>query len=272
MVAPVSGDGPKRRRMARWVRGSGIEIGALHNPLHVPKGTTVRYVDRASTEQLRVQYPELGTIVPVSILGDAHNLSSLRDGEVDFVIANHLVEHLEDPIRGLTELFRVIRAGGIIYMAIPDPRATFDRRRPPTSIEHIHAEYLNGTAETRRQHFREWVELVEPELDAHAISSSEADARIEQLIEMDYSIHFHVYRPDTFIELLCTARREVGLEFELIDFAPCNPAADDEFIFVLGKGPGIQNRVVEGADLDLAPPRRSIVRRVARRVRRQLSR
>lgn len=258
--------------MARWIQGSGIEIGALHNPLHVPKGTSVRYVDHASTEQLRVRYPDLAAIVPVSIFGDAQNLSLLQDSEVDFVIANHLVEHLEDPIRGLTELFRVIRPGGILYMAIPDPRATFDRLRPPTSIEHIHAEYRGGTTETRKQHFREWVELVEAELNDHALSESEANARIELLIEMDYSIHFHVYRPDTFIELLCTARREAGLEFELIDFAPCNPAADDEFIFVLGKGAGIQDRRMEGPEPGLPSPRRSIARRVARRVRRQLSR
>jgi len=268
----VSGDGPKRRRMARWIRGSGIEIGALHNPLHVPKGTTVRYVDRAPTEQLRVQYPELGSIVPVSILGDAENLSSLHDDEVDFVIANHLVEHLEDPIRGLTELFRVIRPGGILYMAVPDPRATFDRRRPPTSIDHIHTEYREGTAETREQHFRDWVELAETGINDHPRSAADANARIEQLIEMDYSIHFHVFRPDTFIELLCLARREVGLEFELIDFAPCNPAADDEFIFVLGKGAGIQDPHVEGLEPDFSTTRRSIARRVARRVRRQLSR
>jgi SAM-dependent methyltransferase len=258
--------------MARWIQGSGIEIGALHNPLHVPKGTTVRYVDRAATEQLRVQYPELGAIVPVSILGDAQNLSALQDSDVDFVIANHLVEHLEDPIRGLTELFRVIRPGGILYMAIPDPRATFDRRRPPTSIEHIQAEYKVGTAATRKQHFREWVELVEPQLDNHPLGVSEVNARINQLIEMDYSIHFHVYRPDTFIELLCTARRDAGLEFELVDFAPCDPAVDDEFIFVLAKGAGIPDRHVEGRDPEPPPPRRSIARRVARRVRRQLTR
>jgi len=88
---------------------------------------------------------------------------------------------------------------------------------------------------------------------------------------MDYSIHFHVYRPDTFIELLCLAGGEAGMEFELIDFAPCHPAADDEFIFVLGKGVGLQDCHGEGAGPDLSSPA-GPSRRVARRVRGQVDR
>jgi hypothetical protein len=43
----------------RFIQGSGIEIGALHNPLRMPRGAQVRYVDRMPVAELRRQYPEL---------------------------------------------------------------------------------------------------------------------------------------------------------------------------------------------------------------------
>jgi SAM-dependent methyltransferase len=253
--------------MARWLEGTGVEIGALHNPLHLPSGTTVRYVDRVPTERLRAQYPDLGELVPISLIGNAHDLSALADEEVDFVIANHLVEHLEDPIRGIAEMLRVIRTAGILYLAIPDPRATFDKGREVTPIDHIIAEYHQGTAQTRGVHFREWVDLVE--LPGQDLDTFDRDARVQQLLDMDYSIHFHVYRPDTFVDLLCAARREAGIQFELIDFAPCDPDTDDEFIFVLGKGVAI-HRPTDWNRLSSFASRRRFGRRLARRLLRTL--
>ena len=45
----------------RYLRGKGMEVGALHNPLVVPAGATVRYVDRMDVDQLRFHYPELAS-------------------------------------------------------------------------------------------------------------------------------------------------------------------------------------------------------------------
>jgi ubiquinone/menaquinone biosynthesis C-methylase UbiE len=59
---------------------------------------------------------------PVSVIGDAHDLSAFADARVDFVIANHLLEHLEDPVRGLVEMCRVLRPRGVLYVALPHPR------------------------------------------------------------------------------------------------------------------------------------------------------
>ncbi len=119
----------KRRHAARWLAGAGIEIGALHNPLPVPWAVSVRYVDRLPVDDLRRQYPELGDerLVPIDLIGDAENLSTLANDTQDFVIVNHLLEHLENPLRGLQEMVRVLRPGGILYLALPHPRVTFDR-------------------------------------------------------------------------------------------------------------------------------------------------
>jgi ubiquinone/menaquinone biosynthesis C-methylase UbiE len=40
----------------------------------------------------------------------------LADSSQDFVIANHLLEHLPDPIGALKEWYRVLRAGGTLFL------------------------------------------------------------------------------------------------------------------------------------------------------------
>ena len=64
------------------------------------------------------------------------SLATIPDGSQDFVIADHFIEHCQDPISALTIHFRVLKTGGILYMAVPDKRFTFDKDRPvtPTSI------------------------------------------------------------------------------------------------------------------------------------------
>lgn len=238
----------KRERAARWLRGSGIEIGALDTPLKVPTDAHVLYVDRVTTEQLHEQYKELpdAVFVPVSIVGDAQNLSALPDSSVDFVIANHLVEHLEDPIGGLREMLRVIRPGGVLYMALPDPRVTFDVDRALTPVEHVVDEFRNGTQRTREAHFTEWVENAEKHVEwMQKARVKTGPERVRELLDLDYSIHFHVWRPDTFLEFLVAAAREAGLEMEMVDFIP-RQQGDNEYIFVFLKG-------IAGADISVPP-------------------
>src|SRR5438309_2075869 len=84
---PASAD--KRHRLARWLKGSGIEVGALHHPLAVPADARVTYVDRMTESELRRHYPELEAeaFAPVTVIGNAEDLSAFADGSLDFVVA-----------------------------------------------------------------------------------------------------------------------------------------------------------------------------------------
>ena len=187
---------------------------------------------------LRAHCPDLAgkVLVAPSSIGDAQNLSALADESVDFVVANHVLEHLEDPIRRLQEMYRVVRRGGALYLAVPDPRATFDVDRDLTSVEHCLDEFRHGTESTRRGHFEDWVAKAEPHVEWMTQARvGTGPERVRELMEMDYSIHFHVWRPDGFLALVVAASGEVHLELELVEFQP-RAAGDNEYIFIFLKG------------------------------------
>jgi predicted SAM-dependent methyltransferase len=212
---------------ARFLRGEGLEIGALHNPLPVSDHARVRYVDRMTTPDLRRQYPELDgkPLVDVDVVDDGERLASVPDASVDFVIANHFLEHCQDPIGALGTMFRVVRPGGIVYLAIPDKRFTFDVDREVTPPEHLLEDHRSGPEGSRREHFEDWARLVDK------VGEAEVGAHAAKLLDDDYSIHFHVWTQKDALELLSVARRELGLDYD-VEVAIRN---GHENVFVLRK-------------------------------------
>jgi len=223
-----------RRRLARQhLRGVGLEIGALHTPLKLPSKASVRYVDRLSVADLRRHYPELDEykLVDVDVIDDGERLLTVEDSSVDFVVANHFLEHCEDPIGTLENHFRVLRPGGILYLAVPDKRHTFDRDRPVTTLDHLIRDHSEGAARSRSEHYREWADKVDRVLND--IPKDRVTERARQLEEDRYSIHFHVWTPTEFVELLLYCRRELMPELSLLALEPNS----HEFIAVLRKDP-----------------------------------
>jgi SAM-dependent methyltransferase len=206
----------RRTLSARFISGDGIEIGALHEPLGVSNRARVRYVDRMSVADLRTHYPELSSqpLVPIDILDDGEKLSSIGDECVDFVIANHMLEHCEDPLTALSTFLRVARPGGVIYLAIPDKRFTFDVSREVTSIAHVLRDHHEGPQCSREEHYLDWVRNVNHKPE------SEVRAECDVLMNMQYSIHFHVWTLSGFASLLRYCRRQLRMPFKLELFKP----------------------------------------------------
>lgn len=204
--------GLRQQLASQFLQGSGLEIGALHNGLWVPPGVRVQYVDRMSVADLRRQYPELNghPLIEADILDDGEKLATVADASQDFIIANHFLEHTQDPIGTIQRHLQVLKPNGILYLAVPDKRWTFDVRRPVTTLEHLIRDYEEGPAWSFEDHFREWVELVEKQIDPVAV-----DQRVQQLIAMNYSIHFHVWTQGELLELLLVLRRRLTSAFEI---------------------------------------------------------
>lgn len=118
----------------KYIRGSGIEIGAKHIPLVAPLGAKVRYLDHLSTAGLIKKYPEVAAeeLIKVDIVDDGEKLTKVKNRSQDFIIANHFIEHTLDPIATLTTMYNRLKPEGILYLAVPDKRLTFDKRRDLT--------------------------------------------------------------------------------------------------------------------------------------------
>lgn len=204
--------GRKRASLARrFIRGRGIEIGPLHLPLEIPPEAEVRYVDRWPSEELRRRHPDVDVenIVPVDILDDGERLATIPDASQDFVIANHFIEHCEDPIGALENMLRVLKDDGVVYLAVPDKRfIPQDLERPRTPLAHVLKDHAAGPEESRLHHFEEWARIVEK------VPEDRIAARVDELIAAEVSIHFHVWTRRDVLELLSALHDRLGFEVE----------------------------------------------------------
>ena len=210
---------------ATYLKGDGIEIGALHNPLKVGENARVRYLDRMTAAELRRQYPELSDkpLVKVDIVDDGERLSTVADASQDFVIANHFLEHVQDPIRAFLAMMRVLRPAGVLYLALPDKRFTFDAARPSTSVEHLLADYREGADRSRAAHYAEWVDKVT------RLEGDAAIPEVQRLMAMAYSIHFHVWAQRDMLQLLLQLQTMQPFDMEMM------LRTGEECIFILRK-------------------------------------
>ncbi|MBT9150849.1 MAG: hypothetical protein DDT40_01028 [candidate division WS2 bacterium] len=226
MYSPI--ERGKRTSLSRqYLRGSGIEIGALHCPLLVPSDVRVKYLDRLSVRELRLQYPELKEypLVGVDIIDNGERLEKVQSDSLDFVIANHLLEHCENPIRAIESFLRVLKKGGILFLTVPDKRATLDAERPVTPLEHIVKDYKQGPDQSRKEHFCEWATFVDKK------ERNEVEKHAERLIHNSYSIHFHVWTYLELFELMIYLKRYLNFDFDVKEFA----FTGSEGIFIIEK-------------------------------------
>jgi SAM-dependent methyltransferase len=105
-----------------------LTAGAPGRPLHLldvgcGPGNTLRRLAPWGTA-FGVEYSEtaLGVArsrgVPRLVAGDGVALP-FRDGGMDCVIASEVIEHIEDDVAALREIFRLLRPGGMLLLTVP---------------------------------------------------------------------------------------------------------------------------------------------------------
>lgn len=198
----------------------GIEMGALHQAAPVPPTCRRRFVDKFPLDHLKSIYPNLNTasLNAPDIVADAQTLDSIKDGVYDFVIGNHILEHMADPLRAIRNWLRVLRPGGLLFCAIPNKCLTFDRLRVVTSLEHMKEEMDNIDLITRneKEHEREWalshVTSVHNGDMQKCVSEFSSVVGIMNGVFQHGGAHYHSWDPPSFDRFVKFVSQEFGAE------------------------------------------------------------
>jgi SAM-dependent methyltransferase len=260
-----------RAELARhFLLGEGLEIGPLHLPLAMPPSARVRYVDRMQVDELRREYPELEdwNLTEVDIVDDGEALRTIAPESQDFIVANHFLEHCENPISTIETHLGKLRPGGVLFYAVPDKRYTFDFRRPLTPLQHMVADYEEGPERSRSEHYEEWVRLVideeSPSVGTSEQASSEdwAAGKARELEGAKYSIHMHVWTQGEFLRLILDCRDRFAGAFDIEAAA----RQGIEFMVVLRKRGALPDPILTPPDPTEIAARNRLRARIGRAV------
>lgn len=126
---------------------------------------------------------------------EASSLGDIASGSYDFVLSSHCLEHLANPLPALREWTRVTRAGGHLFLVLPDPARSFDHKRPITSMAHLNQDELDRVSEDDLTHAAEVLALHDLGRDPEAGTAAEFRARVMQNPE-NRCLHHHVFDLD----------------------------------------------------------------------------
>jgi len=209
-----------------YLSGAGIEIGAFHAPLPVPDSCNIEYLDKVTNNVLRKWMPEysLSHLVHPILIDDGENVELVNNQTLDFIVANHMLEHCQNLFRTIENHMNKVRKDGILFYAVPDKTKTFDSERELTSYQHLKNEYVNGHEKNARDHFVEYAKIVNKLHDHEQI-----EEYVNSSISENRDIHFHVWTQNTFIEHVNYWIKEFEMPLSIIY---CEPNGI-EFIMIL---------------------------------------
>ena len=149
---------------------------------------------------------------------EATNLKPIPDRSYDCVLASHCLEHVANPLRALAEWKRVLKKRGLLLLVLPHKDATFDWRRPVTTLAHMIEDYEKEIGEDDLTHLPEILALHDLEKDQGAGSPEQFRIRsLENSVKR--ALHHHVFDTLTAVRLIDRAKFEV---MQVNNFLPCH--------------------------------------------------
>lgn len=240
-------------------KGVGLEFGPLNKPLVTKKDGDIRYVDVKDSEGMKAFIGDVGGYVSSEYVDIDYVWSGGSFREVvgpdihfDYAIASHVIEHTPNMFGWLDDIASVLKVGGIVSLAIPDKRYTFDVMRDVTPPSTFIDNWVRRESVPRAMHiFDHYSQVVQtwgPEteklwagdIDPSTIPRYHSDEVALELCinaQNDGSYtdcHCYTFTPQSFRRTIEMATRLNILDLELIEIHDSQPGSI-EFLALLKK-------------------------------------
>jgi predicted SAM-dependent methyltransferase len=170
---------------------------------NVNYGTNTFYGDYEPGETFNYYRKKIGH----QFIAEATDLSEIGDGQYDFLLSSHSLEHTANPLKALKEWFRILKPNGKLILILPDKRYTFDKSREYTSFSHLIDDYENDRAEDDTTHIEEILSTFDEEVAKVKIKDYKLSLGD---ILANRSAHHHVFSQ----EMVKTAAEFVGFKVQ----------------------------------------------------------
>lgn len=141
-------------------------------------------------------------------IAEASNLNLIKDSTYDFVLSSHCVEHLANPLLGLSEWIRVLKDDGLLVLVIPHKDGTFDHNRSVTSLDHLIQDFNQVIGEDDMTHLHEILKFHDFNMDSDAGDFNFFEARSKKNLE-NRCLHHHVFDTRLAIEVVNYMRLQI---------------------------------------------------------------
>lgn len=162
-------------------------------------------------------------------------VADITKRQFDFVIVNHTLEHVANPIRVIENVWGAIKEGGLFVLSVPDKDYTFDRARPLTTYEHLLADYFRRETVPNDDHYVDYLAHVHPE------AFVDRDTFMSALeLTRNRREHVHVWDSVTFRKHLVNIMRFLNIRASIV-FEADGGQNQCEYFAILRKGSGKQS-------------------------------
>ncbi len=222
--------------------GKGLEIGPLCWPVVAKSESNIQYVDHVSTEEIKALYKNdenvpSDQIVEVDFPLHGRTLRQAVDNrKFDYIIASHVIEHVPDMVTWLKDMASCLKPSGVLSLAIPDKRYTFDIDRDDSRPADIVGAYLDKRSKPAPGMVFDYMANYRLKVDPKQVWNGQlyntegagphryslSDALSYSLKNRDTNeyidTHCHVFTPSSFINILKTLVNLRLLDFRVASF------------------------------------------------------